>query len=100
MWSTPSRHEEEKKEETNTITDVARNVRYVHMQISTPKTGNKTRASKVKEALMIIFATSKHIKLHPKEAGAGEIITNIVDMDGNGEIDFSEFSKMMMKIVL
>ena len=80
MWSTPSRHEEEKKEETNTITDVARNVRYVHMQISTPKTGNKTRASKVKEALMIIFATSKHIKLHPKEAGAGEIITNIDDM--------------------
>ena len=59
---------------------MARNVRYIHMQISTPKTGNKTRASKVKEALMIIFATSKHIKLHPKEEGAGEIITNIDDL--------------------
>ena len=80
MWSTPIRGEEERKEENNMITDVARNVRYIHMQISTPKTGNKTRASKVKEALMIIFATSKHIKLHPKEEGAGEIITNIDDL--------------------
>ena len=80
MWSTSTRGEEEKKEDVNMITDVARNVRYIHIQISTPKTGNKTRASKVKEALMIIFATSKHIKLHPKEEGAGEIITNIDDL--------------------
>ena len=80
MWSTSTRKEEEKKDDINMITDVARNVRYIHMQISTPKTGNKTRASKVKEALMIIFATSKHIKLHPKEEGAGEIITNIDDL--------------------
>ena len=80
MWSTSTRGEEEKKEEPNKITDVARNVRFIHMQISTPKTGNKTRASKVKEALMIIFATSKHIKLHPKEEGKGEILTNIDDL--------------------
>jgi hypothetical protein len=80
MWSTPMRGEEEKKEEINTITDAVRNVRYLHLQISTPKVNNKTRASKVKEALMIIFATSKHIKLHPKEKGKGEIITNIGDM--------------------
>ena len=80
MWSTSTRNEEVRKEETSTITDIVRNVRFIHMQISTPKTGNKTRASKVKEALMIIFATSKHIKLHPKEAGAGEIIMNIDDL--------------------
>ena len=80
MWSTATRREEGKEERVNTITDVVRNVRYIHMQISTPKLGNKTRASKVKEALMIIFATSKHIKLHPKEPGSGEIITNIDDL--------------------
>jgi hypothetical protein len=74
------RGEEEKKEEMNTITNVTRNVRFVDMQISSPKIGNKTRASKVEEALMIIFATSKHIKLHPKEEGAGEIIMNIDDL--------------------
>ena len=77
MWTAPTQREERKE---NTMTDVARNVRYIHMQINTPKIGNKTRASKVKEALMIIFATSKHIKLHPKKAGEGEIITNIDDM--------------------
>ena len=80
MWSTSTRGEEEKKEEPNKITEVAQNVRFIHMQISTPKTGNKTRANKVKEALMIIFATSKHIKLHPKEEGKGEILTNIDDL--------------------
>ena len=80
MWSTATRREEGKEERVNTITDVVRNVRFIHMQISTPKLGNKTRASKVKEALMIIFATSKHIKLHPKEPGSGEIITNIDDL--------------------
>ena len=80
MWSTSSRAEEKKEESSSDINDVARNVRYIHMQISTPKNGNKTRANKVKEALMIIFATSKHIKLHPKEIGAGEIITNIDDL--------------------
>ena len=80
MWSTSTRGEEEKKEEPSKITEVARNVRFIHMQISTPKTGNKTRANKVKEALMIIFATSKHIKLHPKEEGKGEILTNIDDL--------------------
>lgn len=74
------RGEEEKKEETTTLKDVARNVRFIHMQINTPKTGNKTRASKMKEALMIIFATSKYIKLHPKEEGMGEIINNIDDL--------------------
>jgi hypothetical protein len=79
MWSKSTRSDEEKKEETSTITDVARNVRFIHMQIDSPKTG-KTRAQKVKEALMIIFATSKHIKLHPKEEGKGEIIDNIDDM--------------------
>ena len=77
MWSAPKQRKERKE---NTMTDVTRNVRYIHMQINTPKIGNKTRASKVKEALMIIFATSKHIKLHPKKAGEGEIITNIDDM--------------------
>ena len=77
MWTAPTQREERKE---NNMTDVARNVRYIHMQINTPKIGNKTRASKVKEALMIIFATSKHIKLHPKKAGEGEIITNIDDM--------------------
>ena len=81
MWSPSTRREEGKEDrDNNKITDVARNVRYIHMQISTPKLGNKTRASKVKEALMIIFATSKHIKLHPKEEGTGEIITNIDDL--------------------
>ena len=35
---------------------------------------------------MIIFATSKHIKLHPKEAGAGEIITNIDDLVTTEEV--------------
>ena len=29
---------------------------------------------------MIVFGTSKHIKLHPKESGEGEIITNIDDL--------------------
>ena len=80
MWSTSTRSEESKEERSNTMTDVVRNVRFIHMQISTPKTGNKTRASKVKEALMIVFGTSKHIKLHPKESGEGEIITNIDDL--------------------
>ena len=80
MWSTSTRGEEEKKEEPSKITEVARNVRFIHMQISTPKAGNKTRANKVKEALMIIFATSKHIKLHPKEEGKGEILTYIDDL--------------------
>ena len=81
MWSTATHHDEERKEErSNAIKEESRNVKYIHMQISTPKTGNKTRASKVKEALMIIFATSKHIKLHPKEVGEGEIITNIDDL--------------------
>jgi hypothetical protein len=80
MWSTSTRGAEEKKEESNVITDTARNVRYIHMQIDSPKIGNKTRAQKVKEALMIVFATSKHIKLHPKEKEKGEIISNIDDL--------------------
>jgi hypothetical protein len=80
MWSTATRNNGKEIGEINTMKDTARNVKYIHMQISTPKTGNKTRASKVKEALMIIFATSKYIKLHPKEAGGGEIITNIDDL--------------------
>ena len=87
MWSTSTRHEERKEEEkVQETTGVARNVRYIHMQISTPMSGNKTRASKVKEALMIIFATSKYIKLHPKEAGEGEIITNIDDLITTEEV--------------
>ena len=87
MWSKPTqRRDASKEEKVSKITDVTRNVRYIHMQISTPKTGNKTRASKVKEALMIIFATSNHIKLHPKEAGSGEIITNIDDLVTTEEV--------------
>ena len=87
MWSTSTRREERKEEEkVQETTGVARNVRYIHMQISTPMSGNKTRASKVKEALMIIFATSKYIKLHPKEAGEGEIITNIDDLTTTEEV--------------
>ena len=86
MWSPSTRNDEGKEASEQKITDVARNVRYIHMQISTPKTGNKTGASKVKEALMIIFATSKHIKLHPKEEGAGEIITNIDDLVTTKEV--------------
>ena len=80
MWSKSTQHEKRKDDRAHKITDTTRNVRYIHMQISTPKIGNKTRASKVKEALMIIFATSNYIKLHPKEAGSGEIITNIDDL--------------------
>ena len=64
MWSKSTQHEKRKDDSVNKITDTTRNVRYIHMQISTPKIGNKTRASKVKEALMIIFATSNYIKLH------------------------------------
>ena len=73
------RREERKEEKEHDTAGKARNVRFIHMQISAPMNG-KTRARKVKEALMIIFATSKHIKLHPKEAGTGEIITNIDDL--------------------
>jgi hypothetical protein len=80
MWTKSLQQQKKKEEKENKITDSTRNVKYVHMQISTPKIGNKTRACKVKEALMIIFATSKHIKLHPKEEGAGEIISNIDDL--------------------
>jgi hypothetical protein len=79
MWSHPQQREET-KDESPSPPSSERNVRFIHMQISTPMTGNKTRAQKVKEALMIIFATSKYIKLHPKEAGVGEIITNIDDL--------------------
>lgn len=78
IWSKSARSE--KNDETTKITDAVRNVRFIHMQISTPKVGSKTRASKMKEALMIIFATSKYIKLHPKVEGEGEIITNIEDL--------------------
>ena len=52
MWSEP--RQREKRKEENIITDVSRNVRFIHMQVNTPKIRNKTRASKVKEALMII----------------------------------------------
>ena len=86
MWSKATQNDEPKDKRTNIMTDATRNVRFIHMQISTPKTGNKTRASKVKEALMIIFAASKHIKLHPKEAGAGEIINNIDDLVTTEEV--------------
>jgi hypothetical protein len=85
MWSLPHRREE-RKEERQIPHGATRNVRFIHMQISTPMTGNKTRAQKVKEALMIIFATSKYIKLHPKETGAGEIITNIDDLVTTEEV--------------
>ena len=87
MWSKSTQKEESKeKRGDNKITDTTRNVRFIHMQISTPKIGNKTRANKVKEALMIIFATSKYIKLHPKEAGTGEIIINIDDLVTTEEV--------------
>jgi hypothetical protein len=85
MWSHPQRREEA-KDESPRLPSTERNVRFIHMQISTPMTGNKTRAQKVKEALMIIFATSKFIKLHPKEAGVGEIITNIDDLVTTEEV--------------
>ena len=86
MWSPATRHEEKKEECSTNAKEGGRSVRFIHMQISTPKNGNKTRACKVKEALMIIFATSKHIKLHPKEIGAGEIITNIDDLVTTEEV--------------
>ena len=86
MWSPSTQSEKGKEVREQKITDVARNIRYIHMQISMPKMGNKTRVSKVKEALMIIFATSKHIKLHPKEEGVGEIITNIDDLVTTEEV--------------
>ena len=87
MWSKSTQKEESKeKRGDNKITDTTRNVRFIHMQISTPKIGNKTRANKVKEALMIIFATSKYIKLHPKEEGTGEIIINIDDLVTTEEV--------------
>ena len=86
MWSPTTRHEEKKEESRFNAKEGGRSVRFIHMQISTPKNGNKTRACKVKEALMIIFATSKHIKLHPKEIGAGEIITNIDDLVTTEEV--------------
>jgi hypothetical protein len=88
MFSTATRREERKGESTSksTMKDTARNVKFIHMQISTPKLGNKTRACKVKEALMIIFATSKYIKLYPKKEGEGEIITNIDDLVTTEEV--------------
>ena len=86
MWSTATRREERKEDQRVETNGSTHNVRYIHMQISTPMNGNKTRAQKVKEALMIIFATSKHIKLHPKEEGAGEIITNIDDLITTEEV--------------
>ena len=43
MWSTSMQQDESKEERINKMIDIARNVRYIHhMQISTPKTGNKT----------------------------------------------------------
>ena len=87
MWSTSTQKNDKAVDCVGDDTDNnTRNVRFIHMQISTPKTGNKTRASKVKEALMIIFATSKYIKLHPKEKGEGEIITNIDDLVTTEEV--------------
>jgi hypothetical protein len=86
MWSKATRNEEKKEAPMSVKDPPTRNVRFIHMQISTPKSGNKTRAQKVKEALMIIFATSKYIKLHPKESGAGEIITNIDDLITTEEV--------------
>ena len=86
MWSASTRQEEKKEERENETMDIERNIRFIHMQISTPKNGNKTRAQKVKEALMIIFATSKYIKLHPKEARTGEILTNIDDLVTTEEV--------------
>ena len=62
MWSASNRQEEKKEERSSSNMTDERQVKFIHMQISTPKIGNKTRANKVKEALMIIFATSKYIK--------------------------------------
>ena len=36
-----------------------------HLQIDVPNKEGKTRAHGIKEALMMMFATSKFIKLHP-----------------------------------
>ena len=80
MWSTVSQKKGKQDQKGKDDKEALHNVRYIHMQISTPKSGNKTRASKVKEALMIIFATSKNIKLHPKKPGEGEILANIDDL--------------------
>ena len=54
-------------------------LRMIHLQIDTPKLNGKTRAQRVKEALMLLFTTSKHLRLHPKIDGEGEIISNIDD---------------------
>ena len=51
MWSTVSQKKGKQDQKGKDDKEALRNVRYIHMQISTPKTGNKTRASKVKEAL-------------------------------------------------
>ena len=54
-------------------------LRKIHLQIDIPKHGNKTRAQCVKEALMLVFTTSRHISLVPIKDGEGEIIRNIDD---------------------
>ena len=51
----------------------------MHLQIDQPRPGNKSRAACVKEALMIVAATSKHIKVLPKDDDRGEILDNIDD---------------------
>ena len=51
----------------------------MHLQIDQPRPGNKSRAACVKEALMIVAATSKHIKVLPKDDDRGEILDNVDD---------------------
>jgi hypothetical protein len=91
MWSIAKGRRDRKEETKQEPEQTTKNVRFIHMQISTPMTKNKTRAQKVKEALMIIFATSKHIKLHPKAEGTSEIISNIDDLITTEEVTSQYF---------
>ena len=63
----------------------------MHLQIDMPKPGDKSRAVCVKEALMIVAATSKHIKVLPKDEERGEILDNIDDF-----MTTNEFSNQYM----
>lgn len=63
----------------------------MHLQIDMPKPGDKSRAACVKEALMIVAATSKHIKVLPKDEERGEILDNIDDF-----MTTNEFSNQYM----
>ena len=50
-----------------TSDEIEKKLYKMHLQIDQPRPGNKSRAACVKEALMIVAATSKHIKVLPKD---------------------------------